>query len=234
MHLLFLRFTSQPPHSRPMKKLQAVFSQIALSSLAAAGLAMFATPAQAGSFSSCVGSGYDISDNVTGTSNCAISDDFSQDFQNGSSDISEYTVNEAGFFGSSDWQFSGKLGVGGFAGSGEGQSGTWDISDVIQDSWDDVMLVFKSGNKTQLVGYQVEDGVTSGSWQSVYEKSVGAFNFNGKNTKDVSHISVYYNVIDTPEVSSVRRVPEPMALSSLALVSAAAVIRRRKKQAELS
>ena len=195
---------------------------------------MVAAPAQAGSFSSCVGSGYDIADNVTGTSSCAISDDFNQDFQNGSSDISEYTVNEAGFFGSSDWQFSGKLGVGGFAGDGEGQSGTWDISDVIQDSWEDVMLVFKSGKGTQLVGYQVADGVTSGDWESIYEKSVGSFDIRGKNAKDVSHISVYYNVIDTPEVSSIRQVPEPMALSSLALVGAAAVVRRRKKQTEMS
>ena len=213
-----------------MNKFQAAFSRFILPSLAATGMALLATPAQAGTFSSCVGSGYDITDSVTGTSNCAISDDFNQDFQNGSSDISEYTVNEAGFFGSSDWQFSGKLGVGGFAGDGEGQSGTWDLSDVIQDNWNDVMLVFKSGKGTQLVGYQVEDGVISGSWESFYEKSVGSFDIKGKNAKDVSHISVYYNVVDEPEVSSIRKVPEPMALSSLALVGAAAVVRRRKKK----
>ncbi len=172
------------------------------------GFGVISAPANAAGFRSCTTSDYDISDNVTGASDCEISNDFNQDFVSPNKPL---TVNEAGFFGSTDWMFGGKIGNdSGYNGSPGGQSGSWDISNVISNTWDDIMLVFKSGQGTQLVGYQLNDGVTNGTWESPFEKA--AFNFNGKNTKDVSHISVYYRQGQEPPTQSV---PEPTSMLGL-------------------
>ncbi|KST68062.1 hypothetical protein BC008_33190 [Mastigocoleus testarum BC008] len=150
-----------------------------------------------------------MSDNVTGASNCDISNDFSQDSVSPNKPL---TVNEAGFFGNTDWMFGGKIGSNsGYKGTSDGQSGSWDISNVIKSTWDDVMLVFKSGQGTQLVGYQLNDAVSSGTWESPFEKA--AFNFKGKNTKDVSHISVYYR--EEQETPKKRSIPEPTSMLGL-------------------
>lgn len=122
-----------------------------------------------------------VASKVTGTSACEYSDTADQDFLN----TNPMTVNSEAFFDFTDWTFGGKINVDkGYAGKGEGQSGTWDISSVFQNTWNDVMLVFKSGKDTTLTGYMVQDGVTSGSWDSPF--------LTNKNPKDVSHISVYY------------------------------------------
>ena len=122
------------------------------------------------------------------------------------------TVNAEEFFGFTDWSFGGKIGENaGYAGKGSGKSGAWDISSVVQSAWDDVMLIFKSGNGTTLTGYMLKDGVTSGTWNSPF-------------AKDVSHISVYYR--DVPENNPPERVPEPGLMTGL-LVAGAAVIAQR-------
>ncbi|MBW4600927.1 MAG: PEP-CTERM sorting domain-containing protein [Calothrix sp. FI2-JRJ7] len=178
-------------------------------------------PAHAASFSTCTTSQFNIADNVTGTSGCQISNDYNQDFLN----TNPSTVNQAGFFGLTNWVFGGKIGVdSGYIGTREGQSGTWDISNVIQSSWDNIMLVFKSGKDTTLVGYKVADGVTSGSWSSPFEPA--AFNSEFNNTKDVSHISVYYTKGAKPPVTSV---PEPGTIVALSLVSGSILVSRRRK-----
>lgn len=178
-------------------------------------------PAHAASFRSCTTNQFNIADNVTGTSGCQISNDFSQDFLN----TNPSTVNQAGFFGLTNWEFGGKIGENsGYGGTGSGQSGTWNISNVIQNSWDDIMLVFKSGQGTNLVGYKVTDGVTSGNWSSPFEKA--AFDFNGKGSRDVSHISVYYTKGAKPPVTSV---PEPGTIVALSLVGGSILVSRRRK-----
>ena len=84
----------------------------------------------------------DVASKVTGTSACQYSDTAEQDFLN----TNPITVNAEKFFGFTDWVFGGKIGENtGYAGTGEGKSGTWNISSVFQNTWDDVMLVFKSG-----------------------------------------------------------------------------------------
>ncbi|RUS96524.1 hypothetical protein DSM106972_087110 [Dulcicalothrix desertica PCC 7102] len=178
-------------------------------------------PAHAASFSTCTTSQFNIADNVTGTSSCQISNDFNQDFLN----TNPSTVNQAGFFDLTNWEFGGKIGENsGYGGTGSGQSGTWDISSVVQNSWNNVMLVFKSGQGTNLVGYKVTDGITSGSWISPFEQA--AFNFNSNGSRNVSHVSVYYTKGAKPPVTSV---PEPGTIVALSLYGGSILVSRRRK-----
>ncbi len=175
-------------------------------------------------FRSCSTDNYDISGKVTGTTDCTISDEN----QDSVSPNKPLTVNAGeGFFGYTNWEFGGKIGSNaGYDGPKGGQSGEWDISQAIEDNWGDIMLVFKSSSGTNLVGYQLADGVESGDWKSPYEKP--AFNFNGNNIKDVSHISVYYR---EGKKLAKRKVPEPTSILGLAAVSglAASSLKRKRK-----
>jgi hypothetical protein len=162
-----------------------------------------------------------ISGKVSGTTACEYSNTANQDFLNTNS----MTVNTEGFFDSNNWVFGGKIGANaGYLGTASGQSGTWNISSVINNTLNEAMLVFKSGEGTKLVGYQIQDGVTSGTWNSPFLKSV--FGFNGGSVKDVSHISVYYR----PKATEARvTVPEPASILGLGLVvGSLAIVPRRQ------
>jgi hypothetical protein len=145
------------------------------------------SPAQSAVFTSCVGTDpvYDISGKVSGATACTISD-ATQDFQN----TDPITVNDPpGFFNITDWFFHGKIGTANLAGTGTagGQSGTFDLSGLT-GLGGTVMLVFKDGGGTTLVGYLL--GSLSGTWDSPF--TIPPFvNANGSSPKDVSHISVY-------------------------------------------
>ena len=144
---------------------------------------LLSAPASAATFSPCVGTDYNIADNVTGTSACTRSNDFDHDFP----EQDPLKVNESpGFFGITNWIFDSKTD---FV-DPKPTSGNWDISAIIADTWQDIMLVFKGGNDTFLVGYLLADGVTSGTWNSPFEEP--PFSFSGASPKTVSHISVYY------------------------------------------
>ncbi|MBD2022590.1 PEP-CTERM sorting domain-containing protein [Leptolyngbya sp. FACHB-36] len=157
-----------------------------------------------------------IADNVTGTSGCQYSDSANQDSVSPNRPL---TVNQEGFFGITNWSFGGKIGTNsGYAGTQSGQSGSWNLASVFQSSWTDVMLIFKSGNGTTLVGYELKDGVKAGNWTSPFESSL----FGGNNTKDVSHISVYYR-----EGGNSAAVPEPATI--LGTMAAGSLLLGRKK-----
>ncbi len=169
--------------------------------------------ASAATFSSCVNAAgdtgyggtieaYDISgnvfDNVTDknsiSSACTISDGLDQDFLN------PLTVNESGgFFDKTTWAFAGKIAPAGNAFTDptddnapeqEGLSGSFDLSALGLTG--EVMLVFKGGDDTTLVGYLLTSLV--GAWESPFTDP--PFDFSNQNgtgpiEKDVSHISVY-------------------------------------------
>lgn len=188
------------------------------SSILTASVLALTAPAKAATFT-CPSN---IAAKVTGTVACERSDTATQDFLN--SDPA--TVNVEKFFNSTDWIFGGKIGKNtGYNGVGEGQSGTWNISSVFQNTWDDVMLIFKSGNGTFLTGYLLEDGVTSGAWTSPFLVT------NDKNKvqiKDVSHISVYYKT-GRDGGNAPTSVPEPSTMIALAIAGTGIVTYRRRK-----
>lgn len=172
----------------------------------------FSTPSLAATYTSCSST---ISGLVSGTQSCQISSE-DQDKLN----TTPTTVNlTPGFFNISTWLFGGKIGENtGYNGVGTGQSGTYDISTVFSNSWNDVMLVFKDGADTTLVGYQLIDNITSGTWSSPFRSP----DFNvGTRIKDVSHISVYYSTAggggNNNGGGGNNSVPEPTQLALLAV-----------------
>lgn len=195
-------------------------STLLTSSIAAIGLAAASTLAMSSAAQAfTLGCNASIANDVTGAAACGIG---AAD-QDSVSNNSPLTVNTESFFGFNNWSFAGKLGEGILAGAGtkSGQSGTYNLSSIFNNSWEDVMLVFKSGRNTTLVGYLLEDGVTSGSWSSPFDSSV----FNVSNTRDVSHVSVYYR-----EGSSAA-VPEPTTMAGIALAGAGLTAYRRRRAA---
>lgn len=197
----------------------------------------FSDPASA-SFSSCTGTGYDISDNVDPSSGCtilnpldgAVNDDVSPP-------ASSYTVNVEQFFGFDDWSFDGKWDsvTGGFVDSsglfnftGDGQSGTFTAVGDLTDL--EIMFVFKDGGDTNLVGYLID--VTAllaraddtGTYSSPFEEP--PFTFPGTGSRDISHISVYYREGGGPPP---QELPEPTALALFGIGLAGLwAIRRRQ------
>ncbi|HEY9908401.1 MAG TPA: PEP-CTERM sorting domain-containing protein [Thermosynechococcaceae cyanobacterium] len=194
----------------------AIFAAVGLT-IASIGAAL---PASAATFN-CPTS---IADNVSGTSACQYSDTATQDSVSPNKPL---TVNEEKFFGLGTWKFGGKIGENtGFQGQGSGQEGIWNIAQALQPAWQSVMLVFKSGQGTSLVGYQLQKGVTSGTWDSPFENSL----FDVRNPKDVSHISVYF-AEGAPTGSpggNAAAVPEPTTMAGLALAGAGLAAYRRR------
>ncbi len=163
-----------------------------------------------------------ITNLVSNTSDCERSIK-NQDFVGNNNPL---TVNEERFFGFNNWAFGGKIGVdAGYTGSGSGNDGSWDISSVVNNTWDNIMLVFKGGNNN-LLGYKVSPGATSGTWDTPF--IAGVFNLPGNSqSQGVSHISVYYTVGD--DRPPLKTVPEPASLIALGLVAGGMVVSRRRR-----
>ncbi len=174
----------------------------------------FSNQGFAASYTACTSN---IADNVTGSISCQISSE-DQDFLN----TTPLTVNQApGFFSNTNWAFGGKIGENaGYTGVGTGQSGTYDFSSVFSNAWDDVMLVFKDGQATTLVGYLLAGNVSSGSWSSPFEYP-SPFSQPGNSSNpgayDVSHISVYYTTGEGGGGGQGGQIPEPGVIALLGI-----------------
>lgn len=169
---------------------------------------------EAASFTSCVGTGYDISGYVSGATGCTIGDQ-NQDFLN----TNPITVNEApGYFGFTDWVYIMRDDLP----DGAGQTGTYNVGNALAQ-YAAVMLIFKDGRDTTLVGYTV--GTATGTWQSPFVEP--PFDFTGSGPRNVSHISYYGRGVG-PDPGPV---PEPatLAILGMGLAGLGMVARRRRR-----
>lgn len=133
-------------------------------------------------------SGY--TDLVTGSNGCQYSTEATQDFLN----ANPMTANAEAFFGFTDWTFVDKMDDLGLT------SGSWSLGEPQWSAFDQIMMIFKSGRGTTLVGYSAEQGALGGTWQSPFSAPL----FELKNTRDVSHISFYgrsFSPVTVPEPS---------------------------------
>lgn len=133
-----------------------------------------------------------------------------QDFLN----TTPMTVNSELFFGNSDWQFLKKDDP-----AGNGQSGSWSLTNNEWSTYANIMLIFKDGNGTTLLGFLLGTGFTSGNWTSPFtalEFPAICGNHPGCSTvKNVSHISYYARGVAPPPPGGddpPPSVPEPSPL----------------------
>jgi hypothetical protein len=155
---------------------------------------------------------------VAGSDSCSYSDTLDKDKPHTGP---ASAVNQEGFFGITDWKYAGKyggtdpdeqeagdiaigftLGGAGIESNTVGQAGTWSIDEAAFSTWNSIMLIFKSGSNTTIVGYLLNDlseavctaGVCSGSWGSPFQNPP----FNVGETKDTSHITAYVSAVPVP------------------------------------
>lgn len=133
---------------------------------------------------------------VTNTTACEKSTSATQDFLN----TDPITVNAEEFFNFDDWMFLDKDDYD----DNSGQSGNWAVDASVWDNYDNLMLIFKDGSGTTLVGYLALDGATGGTWESPFREPEFDMNPDSK-IKDVSHISYYVR-------GAVTRVPDTGSL----------------------
>ena len=182
-----------------MKK-QLLLGAIATSALAI-GSSIAAPSAYGLSIDSpCAASYTDNVDNAgTGTNLGCELGTTNNDFQN------PLQVNVDSIFGYDDWEVAGKdnEGLGEITSFPDSlTNGTYDLSSVVEDSWTDVMLVFKGGQGNiepeTYVSYLIDGSIDwTGTWTTPFANS------RNDNPGDVSHITLYYregetNVVPTP------------------------------------
>jgi hypothetical protein len=141
---------------------------------------------------------------------CQRSTTATQDFLN----TNPMTVNSEAFFGSADWTYLEKDDP-----AGNGQTGTWSLSNNEWSNYANIMLIFKDGKGTTLLGFLLTPSYISGDWDSPFTSAefTGLCpNVNDANcdkVKDVSHITYYGRGTPTGgEEPPPTNVAEPSAL----------------------
>ena len=130
-------------------------------------------------------------------------------------------INAAGFFGFSDW-------IANSVGNTQleptnGQSGTWTIANWNPGAFD-YMIVFKSGQGTNLIGFLFGEGAGNGTWETPFREP--PFEFPGGTVvRDVSHYTIVQRGGGTPTP-----VPGPAALAlfGVGLAGLGIALRRRR------
>ena len=141
------------------------------------------------------------------------------------------TVNSEEFFGPADWTFLKKDDP-----LANGQTGTWSLTNSEWSNYANIMLIFKDGQGTTLLGFLLTPSFTNGDWDSPFtsaEFSGLCPNTNDANCnkiKDVSHVSYYGR--GTPsgeEPPPPIRVSEPSAWLLMLFGFASLVFARRQQ-----
>jgi hypothetical protein len=168
----------------------------------------------------CTGSGYDISNKVSGSSDCAILSPLDGKVNDKLSDI-----NTGDFFSITNWKSDGKydnLNTSSptdtsslFDFTGGVQTGEYTyVGPTSQPS--EVMFVFKDGDGTNLVAYLLAHPYGHGTYSSPFTKP--PFPLEGDSIlHDISHISVYYVPGDGSGDTTGGHVPEPATLALMGL-----------------
>jgi hypothetical protein len=195
-----------------------LFRYTLAASVLAAGTLLQAIPAHA----AIVSCPLNISSLVSPSSGCEYSTTFDND--NPTSNVNA----EGGFFDFTDWTRILKSDQGGtvvpdFFSSSGGQSGTFDLTGTSASSAANVMLIFKSGDNTTLVGYLLNG--LSGSWSSPF-RDPPFTGLNANQIRDVSHISVYTR-------GSGAAIPTPALLPGIAGMGLA-LLRKKKQEQEVT
>lgn len=157
---------------------------------------------------------YNIADNVSPTTGCTILEPLDANVNDGgNADVvndANDPVNPNGFFGFEDWAFEGKAEEGSNSSSLFNFTRTFDEADWtggtftkagswVVDDFANIMLVFKDGDDTNLVGYLLNiadfldplayNGV--GNYSSPFELPPFVATHGNATLKGISHITVY-------------------------------------------
>jgi len=128
-------------------------------------------------------------------------------------------INAAGFFGYSDWVSNSQTQI-----DSNASSGSWTINGVDFAAYD-YIIVFKSGQGTNLTAFLFNEEFASGNWSTPFTDP--PFDFPGAATKrDVSHYTIAkrYNPTTT-------EVPEPAMIGLRGLGRVGLSVARRRKAA---
>jgi hypothetical protein len=171
--------------------------------------------AAAVTYSDCIGPGFDLTDDVTGTTDCEMSSARNDNPAVNPVNGNPATVNRGdGFFGITTWEYHSRTTFDPMA-----SSGSYDLTALLAGFTGEIMLVFKGG-LGQLVAFQLDTTELAGTWTAPFDCD-GPFACSPRpNGPQLRHISVYTNPA-----------PVPLPASGLLLIGAmGAVIAARRRR----